>query len=628
MKNNSKKLLSVYCSLSSNGISDADIVNRLVKVLESGTFNNDLTLSILINKQKTESNEIKYIDIIELIGIAHQKKKGKQAFSNTDERKHNGIYYTNYLIAKLITKETLSLYRVKANPLKIKFLEPCSGIGIFALAYLDFFFKEKKYSNKDAQLVINNMFFADIDKEAVNLLKLIIPLYLRRKYDYKIYVPSKNLFVGDLLFTNTKNGISKNNPREIFKEKDGFDIVLTNPPYKLLKANSNKYDPKNSSYKAQVDMLLKYIRSHNIYKYNRGTLNLYKLFVEEIIENYTKANGKVGILIPSALLSDKQSYELRNHILYNYKLSPIYLIPEKNNFFLDICQAFCFFSIDKELKSTDLKIITDVTDVKGFNSKPVRINKGSIAKISNLQEVIPTNNMGWRVLAKIHKNKKLKEITSILNLRGELDLTLDKKYITSTKTSYPLLKGKSIKEYLFIKNGEFVKNNFLHKLNGKREFVYSERIVCQQISNIHSNKRLKFSIVPKGFVLGNSCNFVAINSKTLFSQDNISLKYLLGLLNSLLLNWRFQKTSSNNHIGNYELDELPIKEPSNKQRLMIESLVENLINNPENKQAKAELNKIVFNLYELNKEEAFFILDEQKKSELANLVKKYLERSL
>ena len=30
------------------------------------------------------------------------------------------------------------------------------------------------------------------------------------------------------------------------------------------------------------------------------------------------------------------------------------------------------------------------------------------------------------------------------------------------------------------------------------------------------------------------------------------------LLNSALLNWRFKITSTNNHVNNYELDELPI----------------------------------------------------------------------
>lgn len=30
------------------------------------------------------------------------------------------------------------------------------------------------------------------------------------------------------------------------------------------------------------------------------------------------------------------------------------------------------------------------------------------------------------------------------------------------------------------------------------------------------------------------------------------------ILNSSLLNWRFKITSTNNHINNYELDELPI----------------------------------------------------------------------
>lgn len=96
-----------------------------------------------------------------------------------------------------------------------------------------------------------------------------------------------------------------------------------------MKANSNKYDRNSDNYKEDIAEILSYIRKHNVYRYNSGTLNLFKLFVEEIVENYTNNDGKIGLLIPSTLLSDKQSFELRDRILSNYTLSTIYTIPEK-----------------------------------------------------------------------------------------------------------------------------------------------------------------------------------------------------------------------------------------------------------------------------------------------------------
>ena len=611
-KNNSKQIYSTYNSLASSGMSDNVIIDSLINLLKTNTPSNNLTLTAFLSGFYTE-DMLDHISIIELIGLTHQKKKEKIAISDTDERKHNGIYYTNYSIAKRIAEDTLSLYGDAFDPTKLTFLEPCSGTGIFAVAYLDTIFQINRKYLLNAQKIINNMFFADLDGDAINLLKIIIPIYLKTKYAVETTIPEKNTYIGDALFNIDKGNINKNDLKTIFNMNNGFDVVLTNPPYKLLKANSNKYN-EGTNYKEQITEILRFIRKHNTYKFNTGTLNLYKLFVEEIVENYTNSSGKIGLLIPSTLLSDKQSFELRSRILDKYSLSEIYTIPEKNNFFLDISQAFCFFSLDKSKPTDELRLKTNVSDSVDLNKEYVSVSKTRIDSISTLKEIVTTDNVGWRILSKIHKNKKIKDIPSITNLRGELDLTLDKKYITDDGTEYYLLRGNGIKEFSFNKDNLFVQNNFINKLNGKAKFLLSDRLVCQQISNINLTKRLKFSKIPRNIVLGNSCNFIVTNTDTLFSESNISLDYLLGVLNSFLLNWRFQLTSSNNHIGNYELDELPLAIPSPKQKSIIEDLVGKLVKDPNNNELKAKLNSSVFDMYGLDKEEALYILDKHRKN--------------
>ena len=54
----------------------------------------------------------------------------------------------------------------------------------------------------------------------------------------------------------------------------------------------------------------------------------------------------------------------------------------------------------------------------------------------------------------------------------------------------------------------------------------------------------------KNDILGNSCNYITV--------PDALLNKVYVLLNSALLNWRFKITSTNNHINNYELGELPI----------------------------------------------------------------------
>ena len=52
-----------------------------------------------------------------------------------------GIKTPYYEVAKLITKEALSPIADKQDLVNKKFLEPCSGIGIFILSYIDYIFE-------------------------------------------------------------------------------------------------------------------------------------------------------------------------------------------------------------------------------------------------------------------------------------------------------------------------------------------------------------------------------------------------------------------------------------------------------------------------------------------------------
>jgi hypothetical protein len=101
-------------------------------------------------------------------------------------------------------------------------------------------------------------------------------------------------------------------------------------------------------------------------------------------------------------------------------------------------------------------------------------------------------------------------------------------------------------------NGVYVSEDFIASKSADYiNFDFGrQRLVCQQISNAASKRRLKFVYCEPNDILGNSCNYI--------SSDATTLAKLNILLNSSLLDWRFRVTSSNNHINNYELNELPI----------------------------------------------------------------------
>jgi adenine-specific DNA-methyltransferase len=622
-----KQIFQIYNSICVKYENTNELIDKLVNFL-SAEPKIKTSIDDFLFKALIRNGSIDPISVVQLIGLAHQKRKESTKMAKTDERKHFGIYYTDYEVAKLITKEALSPISNKKESENKKFLEPCSGIGIFVLSYFDYIFDNFPKENKNFyQKIADNIYAADIDDEAIKLLKRIVPAYIEFKYGIKIELNEKNFYVGDLLFKQNDGIIQKNDPKEIFKIKEGFDIVITNPPYKLLKANANKYsEAEANNYAIDIKKLVAFIKTNNIYKYNEGTLNYYKIFIEEIIENYTHNKSKVGLLIPITLLNDRQSERLRKRIINNFTLSKIYIIPEKNNFFPDISQAFCFFGIDKSAHSKTLEIINNVRSKEDFHKNSIQISLDMIKEISESEPIVIENEDGWKILNKINGFSKIKHLSDICNYRGELDLTLDKKFITPEKTKHQLLRGNNINEFTFDDGNLFVDEKFVSKLNGKQEHLKNERLVCQQVSNLHSNKRLKFVRVPENIILGNSCNYLCKTSN-LFEENNVSLDYLLGILNSLILDWRFNITNSNNHISNYELGDLPIVIPNNEQKINIENLVKK-IEIKKDIADIAKLNMEIFKLYQLTKKEIAFILGKYKEEGIINIIKENLNYAL
>lgn len=135
------------------------------------------------------------------------------------------------------------------------------------------------------------------------------------------------------------------------------------------------------------------------------------------------------------------------------------------------------------------------------------------------------------------------------------------------------LRGRNIGYYSLVDTSkkEYVDVGFIEK-TPKCKYIKSPRLACQQIVNIAKERRVAFSLVPENYVLGNSCNFISIEQ----NSDEVDIYFLMGILNSPLINWYFKLTSSNNHINNYEINNFPIP-ISYKNKKAISNLVRQLL---------------------------------------------------
>ena len=513
-------------------------------------------------------------------------------------RKQTGSYFTSLDLTYSMMKELVESLpsNVRKKLYNKTFLEPCVGTGNFVFAYLRVC-RELNFSNENFIELLNNIYVCDINKSATEIycknLKLVALSWFGIALDDNYF---KTHIGSGLLFDVDSNNIRYIPIEEIFDldaTRKGFDIVVTNPPYKNLKAERVHYQSEEQKNNDKQKYLQIGNLSNQYFSYSTfGTLNLYKLFVEEITERYLSPTGICSLLIPSSILSDKSCTKLRTRLLDRYSIKSIRLIPENSNY-VDASQALCAVLLQKGEGTKEILIDN------AFNGD---INQGTYTTIDSIIDdstgnaILILSENEYRVRNLMKNHPVIKDIRYINNLRGELDITLNKASIIEDETSYRLYRGRHIGYFKTIElpEKEFVSNDFV-KNTTKQQYIHHTRLACQQIVNMAKKRRISFTLVPSNSVLANSCNFISIQP----NQDNVDLYFLMGILNSELIDWYFKLTSSNNHINNYEIDNFPIP-ISYKHKHEISKLVQEYLDNG-NEDVLVKINELVYDAYGISK---------------------------
>lgn len=485
-----------------------------------------------------------------------EKSRKIEMNMNPLERKRTGSYYTHISLTDAMMKELVEKIVSDNKPIEeYRFLESCVGTGNFVFSYLNEI-KKLGINREKAEKIIYNIYVADINrsvlKEYADSLKQVVFSYWEIDLDDSYF--KSHIGTGLLI------DVTADNPKyipisDVFDKKitgKGFDIVVTNPPYKNLKAEKSHYSNSEeyNADKGKYTSISKSVRKKFRYSVD-GVLNLYKIFVEEIIDNYTSENAYISLLIPASILSDKNCLKLRTHILEEMNLISVRIIGEGSGY-IDAQQASSALLIRKGEKTKTVNITKDYCR-KPQETVDIPIEYILNDKTGNAIFAVTENE--YSVLKKLQKFPVVRDLDFIINLRGELDLTANKKYITSKVTDYRLLRGRNIEYYGLSETAEseFVKKEFIENTK-KSCYIKNKRIICQQIANIHKARRVTFALAPKNCVLGNSCNFISVTK----NNYGIDIYAVLGLFNTKIINWLFKLTSSNNHVNNYEIDCFPV----------------------------------------------------------------------
>lgn len=512
-----------------------------------------------------------------------------QESMDKEKRKQVGVYYTDLDLTDVMIGQLFEKMdeKFKNDIFSKTFFEPCVGLGNFVFSYLKYIHTHFSYSKEDIKRLVSNIYVCDSDMKSIEIFleelkeftKIFFGIELNSDYVYKN--------VGKELIFNTKSRRTDLiEPKDYFGF-DRFDIIVTNPPYKSFRAESKHYvsDKKYNDDKQYYAFLKNKIKNNFVLQ-GKGSPNLYKLFVEEIIKKYLSKNGYSYLLVPQSILKNQSSCDLRKYILSNMDILHIYNIDEQSNY-VNAKQALSALLIKNNYGTRDFPVI----DHFG-TSKEVKMTVNSKKVYNNVNcSIVALPDDKMELLEKMKACNKIKDIAYISNYRGELDLTLNKNYI-GKKGVIPLIRGRSLAPFLLkqSKFEEFVNKDFIEK--SKRKSTFNERIACPQISNMNRNKRLFFSYIPGNYVLGNSCNYIQVFP----NDDGIDLYFLLGLLNSDLYDWYFKVFSSNNHISNYEINNLPVPDISIAEKKELSHLVKDGLKENFN-QLSVKINRKVNNYF-------------------------------
>lgn len=559
-------------------IIDNDLLYRHTLKLSTYDFESQVDVNILGHIFEHSLNEIESVNA-EIEGTDFDKQKTK--------RKKDGVFYTpkyitKYIventIGKLCTKKKLELGIVDEEYakgrknrqattiikleqqlkdyrgwlLELTICDPACGSGAFLNQALDFLIKEHGYIDElnkqlfgggfafpdiENQILEHNIYGVDLNEESIEIAKL--SLWLRTAQPKrKLTSLNNNIKCGNSLIES--KGIAGDkafNWQEQFPEvfaKGGFDVIIGNPPYVFARDN---FRQEEKDY-----FVSKYVSA----KYQ---INTYLLFIEKSV-HILKDSGIYGLIIPNSWLMMYSGEGLRKFLLETNKLNQIINLA-----------GFSFETANVET----VILLAEKETIKKENTVEILLNNGNEFYFSHSKKQTEfSKNEGFEFKVFLDDdsdelNMKIIKNSEILDNLVEIKAGLQ---------AYEKDKGEPKQSAEDVKNRpydyDYKFDEDTHKyLDGKdvgRYFTswsglylrYGKHLAAPRIFNLFDGSKIIVREITGNFpkcliatynediYLYNRSN-IAIIEKV---NSNISLKYILAVLNSKLLSYYFVKNTA------------------------------------------------------------------------------------
>jgi len=507
-------------------------------------------------------------------------------------RKAGGVFYTPTFIVTNIVINTLGKLLLGLTPkeaVKLKIVDPACGSGTFLLGAFEYLlaWHLKWYSENDPEkwvknkalvkvgndyrlttskkkeILLNNIYGVDIDAQAVEVTKLSLLLKVlenasgqlelgmeRILPDLGNNIKCGNSLVGEDYFSEFPEMISQEernhiNPfdwKSAFPEvfaQGGFDVVIGNPPYVDIKSLPN----------SEVRFLFSRYYSAN----NR--INLFAIFIEKVFEIINPKAFRFSMIVPTALLTQESYKKMRQTILEKYQIDNIIRLP--NESFggsageVKVDTAIFVFS-NQKTENSKVEIIAyegynRITKIDSADAKVHGfVNQSEWQKSDDNVWSINIFNNEDTIIQKIETNSAPLEdcadfalgLTPYDKYKGHTPSQIENQVFHSDhkkdETFQKLLAGNDVRRYSVEWNGEkWISYGTWLGAPREKRFFTQKRILVKQIID-WTTKRIWATITEEEL-------YNTQNAFNLLAKSDLSVEYLLGILNSKMMTFYHQK---------------------------------------------------------------------------------------
>lgn len=261
---------------------------------------------------------------------------------------------------------------------------------------------------------------------------------------------------------------------QVMNERGGFDIIITNPPWEILKPQAKEFFATHSKlvsknkmrieeFETEREKLLQnaeiraawldyqsrfpsqstYFRAAHQYENQISTvngkkqgtdINLYKLFTEQCY-NLLREGGECGIVIPSGIYTDLGAKQLREMLFNQTKVTGMFCFENRKMIFEGVDSRFKFVVLTYE---------------KGGQTQnfPTAFMRHDVAELERFPKV-GALDMAVELISKLSPDS-----LSVMEFKSEVDVAIAQKML-----KYPLLGEKLVGTWNLVLSNEFHMTN-------------------------------------------------------------------------------------------------------------------------------------------------------------------------